>query len=292
MVAQELEVAALSPAAAGEAIELFDRTFIFSRGRSISFAERFRDVFESDDALVVTGRAAGQIAAALVLRFFVWIGNGREERGAMIGLVCTNPPFHGRGFAAELLGTAEQYCRAHGCGFAVLWAARHDLYARLGWAASDNGTLGVRVLRPAAIVPEPLVADQKSARARIQALDEGRATPRVRRNSASYERLLPPADRLLYFVEGNSYAICGRLGATGYLYDIAAHDEDLARLWAALAGSFGLLHVNVEDGGGVHRWLLAQPGFTWTRQSLAMWKSFVPGAAEPRRGYIPFLDRI
>ena len=291
MVGASLKVDALPPAAAGEAIELFDRTFLLARGRAIPFAQRFHDLLAGDDSLVVSGRSSGQLASALLLRFFSWIGSERECRGAMIGLVCTSPQFHGRGCATELLEAAAECARAEGCEFAVLWAARHELYERGGWAPSDNGILGIHVPQPGHSVRAGVI-DQDAARAKIHALHEARPAPRVRRSAAHYGHLLPPAESLLFFLERDSFAICGRHGHTGYLYDISAHEGDLPRLWAAVTGSFDRLHVNVEDGSGTHLWLTAQPGFQWARQRLAMWKPLASSASPLFPAYIPFFDRI
>lgn len=292
MVAR-LQVHALPPAAAGEVIELFDHIFILPRGRTISFARRFHDLFAGGDCLVMAGRSEGQLATALLVRFFAWIDDEVERRGAMIGLVCTSPGFRGCGYATELLQAAEQQCQARGCELAVLWAARHELYERCGWTVADGGTLGIHVPRSGGMVPDGvLTSDGAATRARIQALHGNRALPRIRRTSADYGRLLPPAESLLFFLERDSFAICGRHGRVGYLYDIAARDGDLPRLWSAVAGSFERLHVNVEDGSAIHRSLAAQTGYTWARQSLAMWKPLASPAGAIHAWHIPFLDRI
>lgn len=291
MVAARLQVSLLAPAAHAEAVALFDQEFILSRGRALSFAQRFGDIFSSSDCFIVAGTLADELVSALTVRAFTWIDGDREWRGAMIGLVCTKPQFRGRGYAAELLTTAEERCRALGRDFAVLWTANPAIYAGLGWIAADRGMLGTCKIPSSQNLPAPALA-QDAVIGKIHALHEARVTRRVRRQPENYRHLLPPAEQLVFLLEGNSFALCGRLGRTGYVYELAGDEADMPKLWAAVAASFNEYYVNVERDSTAHCWLRTHSQLGWMVQSLAMWKSLRTNAVPFRQWHVPFTDRI
>ena len=291
MVAARLQVSSLEPAGLPGATELFDSEFIFSRGRSISLARRFSDVLSSGDCFITAGKVAEQLVSALVVRSFTWAGGNRKWRGAMIGLVCTRREYRGKGYAAELLAAAEQRCRVLGHDFAVLWAGNHGIYKRLGWLAADRGMLGTR--RTSSRSAPPDLSDPPEATIRrIHALHEARGSRQVKRQLANYKHLLPPAERRLFFLEGNSFALCGEHERAGYVYDLAGSDADMPRLWDKLAGSFDDLYINVERDSAAHCWLRKNTLLEWKEQSLTMWKPLRRDPVPFRQWYIPFMDRI
>lgn len=291
MVAPRLQLSFLGPDEFPEAVELFDAEFIFSRGRTISFAQRFRDVFAIDECFVVAGRNDGRLVSALLVRPFTWIEGNRRWRAAMIGLVCTEPQYRGRGYAAALLTAAEQRCRALGHDFAVLWAANHRIYERLGWIASDGGMIGIR-RGPWCGKPGGPAALYDALIPKAHALHETREGPRVERTQTSYYHLLPPAERLRCFLEGSSFALCGECGSAGYLFDLLGTDADMPQLWDKLSKSFDDLYVNVERDSVAHRWLRSHTQLEWKPHELAMWKPLHAASIAFRQWYIPFLDRI
>lgn len=291
MVATRLQVSSLEPAGLPGAIELFDSEFILSRGRSISLAERFSDIFSSGDCFITAGKVAEQLVSALVVRSFTWAGGNRQWRGAMIGLVCTRREYRGKGYAAELLAAAEQRCRVLGHDFAVLWAGNHGIYKRLGWLAADRGMLGTWHACSRSAAPD--LSDPPAAIIRgIHALHEARGSQQVKRQLANYQHLLPPADQRLFFLEGNSFALCGEHERTGYVYDLAGSDADMPRLWAKLVGSFDDLYINVERDSPAHCWLQKHALLEWKEQSLTMWKPLRSDPVPFPQWYIPFMDRI
>lgn len=291
MVAARLHVSLLEPAALPDVIALFDSEFIFSRGRTISLAQRFSDTFSSGDCFIAAGKLEDHLVSALAVRAFTWVDSDREWRGAMIGLVCTKPQHRGRGYAAELLTTAEARCRALGHDFAVLWAANHAIYQGLGWIAADRGMLGTRrIASRNASLERPVMREATAPE--IHDLHQARVDPRVRRQFQNYRHLPLSAERLRYFREGNSFAISGQRGRTGNVYELAACGVDMPRLWDALSTNFDELYVNVECDSESHRWLRANTPLEWQAQALAMWKTLRPDPAPFRRWYIPFVDRI
>ena len=292
MVAQRLQVSLLESAERPDVIELFDDEFIFSRGRTISLARRFSDVFASGDCFIVVGEVAAQLVSALVVRSFIWIEGDRQWRGAMIGLVCTKSQYRGNGYASELLAVAERRCRALGHDFAVLWTANHTIYKRLGWIAADRGTLGTCRTSLGGTSPDLPAAAFQTTTHRIHALHEARGSQRVKRRLANYQHMLPPVERLLFFLERSSYALSGEYRRTGYVYDLAGSNAHMPRLWDKLAGSFDNLYVNVERESAVHCWLQQRTPLVWKEQSLTMWKPLRSDPVPFGQWYIPFMDRI
>ena len=291
MVAARLQVSLLEPAARPDVIALFDREFIFSRGRTISLAQRFSDIFSSGDCFVAAGKLEDQLVSALTVRAFTWVDGEREWRGAMIGLVCTKLQYRGRGYAGQLLTAAEGHCRALGHDFAVLWAANPAIYQALGWIAADRGMLGTRRMPSGGAPPDPS-ATHETPIFRIHALHEARGSPRVRRQLANYRHLLPPAERLLFFLEGNSFALGGQHGRAGYVYELAGHCADMPRLWNSVAANFDDFYVNVERDSTAHCWLRTHTPLEWKAQALTMWKSMRSDRVPFQRWYIPVMDRI
>ena len=291
MVTAGLQVSFPHPAEAPEVVELFDQEFIFSRGRSISFAQRFSDVFSVRECFVAAGSVAADMIGALLVRPFSWADGAREWRGAMMGLVCTKAQFRGRGYAARLLAAADARCRALDLDFGVLWAACDALYVGQGWIRSDRGMLGVRRAGLAGAVPVPPLAAANLVRA-AHALHEARAGPRVNRRLSNYRHLLPPAEHVVVLVEGHSFALCGCHNQTGYVYDIVGTGREMPGLWHRLAAQFGDIYVNVELGTSAHRWLVAHAGLAWSKQSLAMWKPLRRDSIPFAAWHVPFMDRI
>ncbi|MBI3919139.1 MAG: GNAT family N-acetyltransferase [Betaproteobacteria bacterium] len=291
MVATRLRVDFPHPAHAPEAVELFDDEFIFSRERSISFAQRFSDVFSVPECFVAVGSVTGDLVGALLVRPFTWSEGAREWRGAMMGLVCTKPRFRRQGYAAQLLAASEARCCALDLDFGVLWAAHDGLYGRQGWMRSDRGMLGVRRAGQAGALPVPPLAAANLVRA-AHALHEAREGPRVNRRLSNYRHLLPPAEHVVVIVEGDSFALCGCHDQTGYVYDIVGTGREMPGLWHRLAAHFGDIYVNVELGTGAHRWLEAHAGLAWSKQSLAMWKPLRRDSIPFAAWYVPFMDRI
>jgi hypothetical protein len=150
--------------------------------------------------------------------------------------------------------------------------------------------LGVR--RPGPEEGPPAQPMEDTLLARLHALHEQRGSPRVIRLPSNYRHLLPPAENMWALVEGRSFALCAWRDRTGYVHDIVARERDMPRLWLRMSACFDDLYVNVERGGGAHRWLAANAELRWIPQSLAMWKSFSEDAMPFATWHVPFLDRI
>lgn len=277
--------------ACDEALALLDQEFISSRGRALSLSVRFESILSQPDARLLATRNKGKPESMLLLRPFEWITPSRNYRAAMIGLVWTHPEARGRGHASALLAEAAQSMRRDDVDFAVLWTTRAGFYARAGWIPADCGVLGHwRGGKSATMAP----SEARAWWPAIHSLREAKGGERVRRTLANYAMLPPPAIEHDAVLDGGAYALIGRLGATGYIYEIGGRSEGLPALWHSLHRRYGELFINVRRGSEHHQWLSALPGVTWQDQNLAMWLA-LSGQADAGHfpgWYIPFLDRI
>jgi GNAT superfamily N-acetyltransferase len=283
-------VTALPASACGQALALLDQEFISSRGRTLSLSIRFASVLSQPDARLLATRNKG-LESILLLRPFDWITPSRNYRAAMIGLVWTHPELRGRGHGSALLAEAAQCMRRDHIDFAVLWTTRTAFYARAGWIPADCGVLGHW---QSATGSGGAPSEARALWPYIHSLRETHGGERVRRTLANYTMLPPPAIEHDAAVEAGTYALIGRSGATGYVYEIGGGSEGLPALWRGLLPRYGELFINVRGGTEQHRWLSAQPGITWQDQKLAMWLALSGevGAGHFRGWYVPFQDRI
>jgi GNAT superfamily N-acetyltransferase len=274
-----------------QALALLDQEFISSRGRTLSLSIRFESVLSQPDARFLATRNQGKLESILLLRPFEWITPSRSYRAAMIGLVWTHPEARGRGHGSALLVEAAQSMRRDEIDFAVLWTTRAGFYARAGWIPADCGVLGHWRGGESATGAPP---EARTLWPAIHSVREACGAERVRRTLADYTMLPPPAIEHDAALEDGAYALIGRLGVTGYLYEIGGRSDGLPALWRGLRQRYRELFINVRRDAEQHQWLSAQPGITWKDQNLAMWLA-LSGDADARRfrgWYIPFLDRI
>jgi len=285
------QVIACSASDRDEALALLDQEFIFSRGRTLSLATRFASALSQPDARLLATRNKDNLESILLLRPFEWITPLLTYRAAMIGLVWTHPKVRGRGHGSALLAEAAQSMRGDNIDFAVLWTTRAGFYGRAGWIPTDCGVLGhCRGEGSATGAP----SDARNLWPVIHSLREAHGGERVRRTVANYTMLPPPAIEHDAAVEGGAYALIGRLGAHGYIYEIGGQPNGLPALWRSLHQRYRELFINVRRGTKHHQWLSTQPGIKWQDQNLAMWLA-LSGNADARHfsgWYIPFLDRI
>lgn len=267
-----------SPADLERLIPLLDAEFVFGKGRSISLRQRFPAVFCHDNLHHILLCADGEeIVAALAMRPFDWRDGSEIFRGAMIGMVYTQPARRGEGWASRLLTAAATQLRAEGVDFGVLWTGQPAFYARLGWEAADCSLLGEVELEPFS----PQSADN------------------VTTLPAQADAPLPlPAERVdwLRCVDNDqaAYALLGSHGTTGFLYELAGHPDSYAALWRAACRGRQRIFVNDRAGSPSWRWLTDHTRISWKNKNLAMWLPLSGRVAMPRLGqwHIPYSDRI
>ena len=135
-----------------------DATFITTRGRHGSLAARYPSALGAThlDQLHV-GKLQGDILTCCAVRPFDWLVAEQHFRGAMVGMVYTQPAARGQGHAGALLSALVAQLAQQGYDFAVLWSGLEGFYQRLGWIPNDPGVLGS--LAPTTTMPAPATED-------------------------------------------------------------------------------------------------------------------------------------
>ena len=287
-----LQIHACTPAELPALVALLDQEFVYSKGRSISLAQRYPAALHAHNcANILVACRGGDIAAATAIKRFDWITPERVWRGAMMGLVYTRAEVRGQGLASRLLGAAQEKLHAAGTDFAVLFSSQPGFYTRLGWTAADCGVLGTFGSvggKAAGCIP----VDANT----IDALRLGSRGATMPRDSASYHTLPLPAERLELRAspDGAAYAIYGVQAGRAYVYEIGGAPSGFAPLWQDICAAARTVYINERRGSAGQHWLSNIPGISWREQALAMWLPLAAPACARHFSdwYVPFLDRI
>jgi predicted N-acetyltransferase YhbS len=274
-------------------VGLLDRVFIAPQGRWPSFANRFSSVLTLDGASSAwVIRDAGAIAACVLVKRRTFVLCGTAFELAMIGGVCTDPAVRGRGLASQLVERATAFENQRGTATSVLWTNIAPFYERLGWQAEDTAVFGM--LRSLLELPPPVGWEIEIVRpgVAVQRLDQIRCSwlkSCIRRTPGDYSAIPLPAESVECLIAGGeapmAYALVGKRGETGYVYEVVGAPEAFADLWATIHHRFSTLYVNEDANSPTRRWLHRHAQVEWIPQALAMWQG------RPR-GYVPYLDRI
>jgi GNAT superfamily N-acetyltransferase len=120
-----------------------DATFITTRGRHGSLAARYPSALGATHLEQLhVGKLQGDILTCCAVRPFDWLVAEEHFRGAMVGMVYTQPAARGQGHAGALLSALVAQLAQQGYDFAVLWSGLEGFYQRLGWLPNDPGVLG------------------------------------------------------------------------------------------------------------------------------------------------------
>ncbi|MFH1044819.1 MAG: GNAT family N-acetyltransferase [Pseudomonadota bacterium] len=273
-------------------VALLDEEFIFSKGRSVSLAQRFPAALHADNCPNLLLACRGEeIAAAIAIKRFDWITPERSWRGAMIGLVCTRPAERGQGFASRLLGAAEEKLRAAGTDFAVLFSAQPGFYRRLGWTSADCAVFGTYASAGGNAAGCPPVDANV-----IEALRLRSPGAHMPRDSANYQSLPLPAERLEMRAspDAAAYAIYGMQADRAYIYEFGGALSGYAALWQDICAVPRTVYINEHRGSAAQQWLSNMLGIIWREQALATWLPLAePDCARHFSDwYVPYLDRI
>lgn len=279
-----------------------DGEFIFSRGRRISLAQRFPEVYcPANLRNILVLEAGGNIVSALATRPFLWSSDAVQYKGAMIGAVYTQPEHRGEGHAGRLLSWAAQRLRDDGLDFAVLWTTQPAIYASRGWHALDRGVLGEctsAAYAACSVGLEPSRCDAATWQ-RIEAIRRRWSNSWVLRDGEGYRQLPLPADSTTVLVAGDdveqgAYALAGRQDDCGFLYEMTGAPAGFPALWQQLQLGFRRLLVNDATGSPSHRWLSRSHDLAWCAKPLALWLPLSDRIAPScfGRWYIPYIDRI
>ena len=245
-------------ATAAEVAPLVEEAF---DARGVPWARRFPHV-----DLYVALEADGSLVSAAALRTLVWTDGLRVTA---VGLVCTAPTARGAGHASALLREVPRP--------AVLWARRHDVFARAGWELSDTALSGRTSGDP------DVPAIEGSPPAAVTALHGSGV--RLERDARVFRALPPPARDLRAHLADDTYALVGRAGDTAFLYELGGDPSGFAAVWERVRAGVREVVVNAEAGTPAARWL-AGHATKLAPQSLALWSE------APQRRHVPWLDRI
>jgi predicted N-acetyltransferase YhbS len=285
-------IRACTPAELPALITLLDEEFVFSKGRSVSLAQRFpAELHAGNCANILVACCGEEVAAVIAIKRFDWIAPERAWRGAMLGLVYTRAAARGQGLATHLLGAAHEKLRAAGTDYAVLFSAQPGFYSRLGWMSADCGVFGTCISAGGAAAG-CTAADAGT----IEALRLRDPHAHMRRSAASYHTLPLPAERLELRAspDAAAYAIYGVRAECAYVYEIGGAPSGYAALWQDICAAPRTVYINDRRGSAVQQWLLNLPGISWREQALALWLPLAEPACARHFGdwYLPYFDRI
>lgn len=283
-----------------QVIAFLDDEFVFSKGREISLAQRFPGVLhERNLQNIFVACADSSIVSVIAAKHFKWITPEAVLAGVMIGMVYTRPEYRGRGLASRVMLAAQDALRESEADFAVLWATRPEFYRRLGWIAGDCGCYATVAGQALPDQVTRLSAPEQADLDRISRLHSKWAAQRVARDSGWYAAVPPPAREVKFFTQGNAqegeaYAIVGKAGDTGYLYELTGDPSCFDVIWRAIKAGYRHIYINDRIGSASYAWFSQTGEVKWSKQSLAMWlplrKPEITGLLQD--WHISYFDRI
>ena len=131
-----------SAGASRPARELFWEVFFSSRGRGVSLHAHFpwlEDGFGVTCLEIRDPIRADKAVAALVIRAMS-LPSG--ESIGLIGLVCVEEAWRGRGLSAQLISTASSYAEQAGLRALILWTQTPGVYDRHGFCVDEQDLTG------------------------------------------------------------------------------------------------------------------------------------------------------
>lgn len=280
-----------------------DEQFVFGKGRRLSLRARFPSMFEAgnaDNVFICEGE--GALLSALSILPFEWLADGQLWRGAMIGTVYTDPAHRNAGHASRVLTWTMEKLKERGVDFGVLWTAQPGFYARLGWTSTDCGVLAE--IRTSSSSPSlgndvTTIAAGTADVLRIEQIRQQWLATRMPRTSRDYRRIPLPADTVDVHAwrlhePSAGYALIGRAGDIGYVYEMVGTPEGFSALWREVQQRYRRLLVNDCEGSASCEWLAHETGIAWQRKSLAMWYPISDRVQgwDFSHWYIPYFDRI
>ena len=282
-------------------LALLDDEFVFAKGRQVSLAERFPQVFcEANLDNIYIAHCKNSICSTAAVKRFEWIAQGRIWQGAMIGMIYTRLEYRGQGLASLVMRTVQSDLTNAGVDFAVLWTTIPSFYQRLGWFLDDEGIFGAVELPQSIKCNNPAVVCTLTDEI-IRWIDvvHSRWVPeRVVRSELDYRVVPLPAFSVDAFMvdetaELQGYALVGRSMQTGYVYEMVGHPDVFDRLWYAITNDYSKIYVNDRRDSSPTGWLDRKAGVIWRPQRLAMWLQLSLEAKNTEVGqwYIPYLDR-
>ena len=297
----EIFVRPCEPAELPFVVELIDREFISSKGRSLSLSRRFPNVISLRNIeqihVVIFKRS---ICGAIAIRLFDFAAEQRVWRGAMIGMVWVDPKYRGKGVGKKLMMAAERFLQEKCLDFGVLWTGIPAFYERTGWFLNDTSLFGEAngcspSLNIGSVISRSLASEDVARLERVRLLLESQ---RVIRRPPDYQVIpLPAVEVNCFWASGKGsegYVLAGEADGDGFLYEMVAPPELWDILWSDLTGRFKRLFVNGRAGDPFAQWLADKKYAALQSQNKTMWLriSQLAATAPLDVWYIPYFDRI
>jgi ribosomal protein S18 acetylase RimI-like enzyme len=280
---------------------LLDNQFLKSKGVLLSLAQRFPRVFLSDNLRnIYIARDGDALCGAVVSRRFLWITSQGCYRGAMVGMVCTDTEYRGRGIASYLLQALRTDWLAAKVDFGVLWTTISPFYERLGWRLQDHGVFG-EALSVEHSSHDMVLSPRATSKVEIgiiEAIRRQYIVERVCREVIDYQVLPPPIVELQVFIEEDTrrqgYAIVGRVGEVGYVYEVVGDPISFSHLWQSISFRYSQIYLNDRAGSPFYEWLRTTTEICWQPQAHTMWLPLSPDAKEniTKGWHLSYFDRI
>ncbi|MFT3837808.1 MAG: GNAT family N-acetyltransferase [Myxococcaceae bacterium] len=259
--------------------------FIFRKGRTLGVDQRFPSVFASGENFIVWREKRIPVAAAAA-RPFVLEGPDGPLSAAMVGLVWTHPDHRGKGFGAQVMRGVREIAQAKKHDVLVLWTSIHDFYRKLGWIDGDRSLFG-RLDGKATTRGQRLIDFTK-----LDALRAAHQPWRVRRGELGWRSIPVPATEVELFTTEGGYALAGREGTTGFVYEVVGDEAAVRRLGEQLLSAYDRLNVNERVGSVSSVWFEGQ-GAQLAPQTQTMWLPLTEaGKAAAAAAHISYFDRI
>jgi GNAT superfamily N-acetyltransferase len=283
-------------------LTILDDEFVFGKGRPLSLAERFPQVFcPANLENIYVARVRKAICAAAAIKRFDWLAHNRTWQGAMIGMVYTRREYRGQGLASRVMRTLQDDLAKVGVDFAVLWTTIPSFYQRLGWFMEDVGIFGEAtslhsLQADISIAPCPLTDEVIHW---IDRIHSKLVSDRVARSDLDYRVIPLPASSVDVFLldetdEIRGYALVGRSDRAGYVYELIGHSATFDQLWGAITNCYGKVYINDRVDTLSSKWLSERATVTWRSHHLTMWLPLSAEAWNTAVGhwYIPYFDRL
>lgn len=123
-------------------LALLDEEFVTLRGRTLSLATRYPDLFGNSGCADFYWLTQGDSPVSmLVTRTLQFESGSKTWTGAAVGWVHTVRALQGQGLASALLAAVAQRMADEGKDFMLLWAHQHGYYRAQGYQVADAGLL-------------------------------------------------------------------------------------------------------------------------------------------------------
>ncbi len=264
-----------------ELLTLLDEEFVTLRGRKLSLAKRYPDLFGAQGTADFHWLTEGDSPVSmLVTRAMQFDVKGKPWKGVMVGWVHTLRTHQGKGLAGALLNAVSQRMADEGADFMLLWAHQHAYYRAQGYQVADatmlaesatKGLLPGRDMPSLTLKPGNLTAaDHQRLQALADADDRG-GTPFALREAG---RIPLPFERISVVLAGkrnapDAYVVLGYQPHWITVLEGAGDASALRGLVAAQCHHTANIRVNARRDSALHRAL--GDVLPWRAKPLAMY---------------------